>query len=207
MSLQIVIPMAGRGARFSRSGFEIPKPLIQVLPGRLMVDLVIDYLTLKEPHRFIFVCRTDQVKAFDLDEHFAKRVKDFRIVTTDRITRGPACTALLATRYIDNIDPLIIAYCDDYLDIHLSGHLKAWRAQDADGGVLTYLSESLSNSYALCAKDGRVLRTAEKELISRRATAGMYYFKQGKMFVKAARRMIRRGRTARGEFFVCPAYN
>lgn len=207
MQLQIVIPMAGRGARFSASGFEIPKPFLEVAAGKLMIDLVIQYLTPRQPHRFIFVCRKDHTTAFDLNDFFARRVKHFKIVTTDRVTRGPACTALLAEHHIHRQHPLLVAYCDDYLDICLDDFLSAWKARKADGGMLIYPSTDPANSYAVCGRQGLVSKTAEKIRLSRWATAGLYFFRQGSFFVKTARKMVRNRASAKGEYFVCPVYN
>ena len=207
MPLHIVIPMAGYGARFSTSGYEIPKPLLEVSPGVYMIDWVIRYLTVKEPHQFIFVCREDHVSSFDLHRFFAQRVKNFKIVTTKRVTRGPACTALLARPYIQDRQELLVAYCDDYLDIHIPSELKKWRSRRADGGALIFPSSSPSLSYAMCNRSGEVLRTAEKKVISRWATAGLYYFREGKIFVRCAQKMIKRKALAKGEFFVCPVFN
>src|SRR5271166_4332900 len=53
--MNIVVPMAGRGSRFAGAENGVPKPLIQVRPGKPMIDYVIEYLTLSEPHRFIFI--------------------------------------------------------------------------------------------------------------------------------------------------------
>jgi len=207
MPLQIVIPMAGRGARFNASGFEIPKPFLKVAAGKLMIDLVIQYLTPKQPHRFIFVCRKDHATAFGLNDFFARRVKHFKIVTTDRVTRGPACTALLAGRHINDRHPLLIAYCDDYLDIFLDDFLDAWKAREADGGMLIYPSTDPANSYAVCGRQGLVSKTAEKKRLSRWATAGLYFFRQGGFFVQAARKMVRKEASVKEEYFVCPVYN
>jgi dTDP-glucose pyrophosphorylase len=52
-----------------------------------------------------------------------------------------------------------------------------------------------------------VLETAEKKVISNNATAGIYYFKHGKDFVKAAQAMIHKGCHHNGEYYVCPAFN
>ena len=37
--LNIVIPMAGRGSRFARAGYEMPKPLIDIY-GHPMIEYV-----------------------------------------------------------------------------------------------------------------------------------------------------------------------
>jgi dTDP-glucose pyrophosphorylase len=54
--------------------------------------------------------------------------------------------------------------------------------------------------------DGWVLRTAEKEMISEIAVAGLYYFRRGSDFVTGASHML--VSSADGEeVFVCPVFN
>ena len=45
-----------QGARFAVTGELTPKPLIEVRPGKSMIDHVIEFLSLREPQRLIFVC-------------------------------------------------------------------------------------------------------------------------------------------------------
>lgn len=47
--LNVVIPMAGRGLRFAVANETTPKPLIEVVHRKRMIEYVIDYLTLSEP--------------------------------------------------------------------------------------------------------------------------------------------------------------
>ena len=52
-----------------------------------------------------------------------------------------------------------------------------------------------------------VARVVEKEVISNEATVGIYNFRRGADFVKAANDMIRRDERVNGEFYVAPTYN
>ena len=63
--LNIVIPMAGRGSRFSEAGYKLPKPLIDVA-GKPMIQVVINNLTQKCEHRYIFICQNDHIKKYSL---------------------------------------------------------------------------------------------------------------------------------------------
>jgi NDP-sugar pyrophosphorylase family protein len=49
--INIVIPMAGRGSRFSKAGYELPKPLLPV-QGRPMIEVVIENLRALDVARF-----------------------------------------------------------------------------------------------------------------------------------------------------------
>ena len=51
--LNIIIPMAGAGSRFSDVGYKDPKPLIPI-NGVPMIRIVIENLMPEQPHRFIF---------------------------------------------------------------------------------------------------------------------------------------------------------
>jgi dTDP-glucose pyrophosphorylase len=63
------------------------------------------------------------------------------------------------------------------------------------------------DSYAQIAVGECVLRTAEKVIISDTATAGLYYFRNGRDFVASARRMLSSRRGGTDEVFVSPCYN
>ena len=52
-----------------------------------------------------------------------------------------------------------------------------------------------------------VTRVVEKEVISNEATVGIYNFRHGSSFVKAAEAMINLDQRVNGEFYVAPTYN
>ena len=60
--------------------------------------------------------------------------------------------------------------------------------------------------YAEIGRDCCVLRTAEKEVISQTAAAGLYYFNKGSDFVTAALERLAASSDGR-EVFVCPVFN
>lgn len=205
--INVVVPMAGRGSRFARTHYGLPKPLIEVQPGKRMVDYVIDYLTLPEPHRFIFVCLGEHDRAYNLKSYFRRKTSGHEIIITESVTAGPAASALLAERFIENDEELLVAYCDMFLTIDMARFLAWSRRRGADGSVIAYPSTNPMDSYAKIDVNGRVTETAEKVLISDTATAGLYYFRSGRDFVLAARKMLA-NKPSRGiELFVSPCFN
>lgn len=206
--INIVVPMAGRGSRFAGSGENGPKPLIEVIRGKRMIEYVIDYLTLPEPHRFIFICLEEHERTFDFDRFFRARTDTYDLVLAKNVTRGPAATVLLAADFVNTRSELLIAYCDSFLTVDPATFLRHSRHRRADGALITYPSQAAMDSYAEIDADGRVLRTAEKEVISPNATAGFYYFSQGRDYIAAACKMIAaEPDVSRQELFVCPVYN
>ena len=54
---------------------------------------------------------------------------------------------------------------------------------------------------------GFVTATAEKRPISKQATAGLYYFRRARDLIEGSEKMIVKGLSTSGQFFVCPVYN
>ena len=76
-----------------------------------------------------------------------------------------------------------------------------------DGAILTFESIHPKWSYAKSDKNGFVKEVAEKKVISKEATVGVYYWKHGEDFVRYAEQMIKKNKRINNEFYVCPVYN
>lgn len=199
--MNILIPMAGSGKRFSDAGYKMIKPLID-LWGRPMALRVLDSLGLHG--NFIFVIRT-----FEGYEKLVSILKDTypcEIVILHSETDGPARTCLAATDYINNNEELVIANCDQIM--HWQGSMFRHFCSNTQGTVVTYNSTRPQNSYAKLAKDGTVVQIAEKKVISNVSLVGIHYWAHGIDFVRSAHHMINADdRAPNGEFYVAPTYN
>jgi NDP-sugar pyrophosphorylase family protein len=207
-TLNIVIPMAGKGSRFADVGYAFPKPLIEVA-GQTMIEVVIRNLKPTVPHRFIFICQREHYEKYDLNNIFKNAVggDNFEIVQINGVTAGAACTVLCARQYINNEDDLLIANSDQYIEYETDSFIETARTGDTDGLIMTFESSHPKWSYARTDKDGKVIEVAEKKLISNKATTGIYYFRRGSDFVQGAEAMIKKDCRHNGEFYVCPVYN
>lgn len=172
-----------------------------------MVEYVIDYLRLPEPHRFIFICLAAHDRQFDLAAFFSARTGNQELILTDHVTGGPADSALLAAPFIDNGSEVLIAYADCCIDFDLTDFLDHVRTAGADGAAVTYPSTGPMESYVEIDARGHILRSAEKVRISGTASGSLYYFREGRIFVDAARRMIAADRESNRESFVSPVFN
>lgn len=204
--LQIVVPMAGRGSRFSKDGYQLPKPLIDVA-GSPMIEVVIANLRPSRPHRFVFVVQEAHVSEFGVDEVLERATPGCSIARIDHITRGAACTVLEAEPLLDPDAPLMIANCDQWVDASIDDYLGAFDGCGTDGFMMVMPHDDPKWSFAAVGPDGWVTRVAEKEPISDMATVGVYNFATAASFVTAARQMIGAERAVNGEFYVAPVYN
>lgn len=199
--------MAGHGSRFAVAGYTDPKPLIK-FGGRTMIQWIIENIRPARPHRFIFICLAEHLERYpQLRQELEKICPGSHIVTVDRVTEGAACTVLLARRFIDNEDALMIANSDQYVDISIEDYLQQLDETKADGLIMTFWSDHPKWSYCRLGSDGTVTEVVEKKVISNDATVGIYNFARGKDFVQAADTMIARNLRVNDEFYVAPTYN
>ena len=201
--LNIVIPMAGRGSRFAKAGYELPKPLIDV-NGRPMIDVVTKNIAPKCEHRFIYICQQEHLEKYALAEKLEKISPNCAIVTVDHITEGAACTVLLAEKYIDNDEPMMIANSDQFVDTDINEYLSAMG--DSDGLIMTMPADDPKWSFIKYDENGYVTMVREKEVISNEATVGIYNYAKGSDFVKYAKQMIRKNIRVNSDFYVAPVY-
>jgi dTDP-glucose pyrophosphorylase len=188
MSLNIIIPVAGKGSRFANAGYEVPKPLI-VVDGKTLMEHSIN--TLGFSGHFIFITRTfdDPSHNEQLTKIFEENCDSFLEVRIDDEHLGAAHTALFAEKYLDPEDELIITNCDQYLDWDGKDFLVCARGSKADGSVVTYKSTDIKNSFVV-VKSERVTKIAEKVQISDEALIGVHYWKHGKYFFDSARKLM-----------------
>lgn len=204
--LNIIVPMAGEGTRFKEKGYTFPKPLIEV-NGKPMIQVVVENIRPKCPHKFTFICRKEYYDKYSLRDLLNLVAHKCNIVTVDHLTEGAACTVLLASEFFNNEDNMLIANSDQYVDFDINDFLNDASARKLDGNILSFQASHPKWSYAKLDEEGLVMEVAEKRPISNHATVGIYFYRQGKMFFEAAGEMIEKNIRVNNEFYVCPVYN
>ena len=202
--MNVLIPMAGAGKRFFDAGYVFPKPLIEV-DNKPMIQWVIESLNLNA--NYIFIIQKEHQEKFNIKSVLKILQPNCKIIELDHLTEGAACTTLLAKEFINNSDPLIIANSDQYIHWNSSKALYDFNSKNLDGAILTFEAIHPKWSYAKCDDEGFVTEVAEKKVISKNATVGVYYWKHGSDYVSSAENMIKKNIRVNNEFYVCPVYN
>ena len=202
--MNVLIPMAGAGKRFFDAGYVFPKPLIEV-DNKPMIQWVIESLNLNA--NYIFIIQKEHQEKFNIKSVLKILQPNCKIIELDHLTEGAACTTLLAKDFINNSDPLIIANSDQYIHWNSSKALYDFNSKNLDGAILTFEAIHPKWSYAKCDEEGFVSEVAEKKVISKNATVGVYYWKHGSDYIKSAEEMIKKNIRVNNEFYVCPVYN
>lgn len=202
--LNVLIPMAGAGSRFEQAGYTFPKPLIEVR-NKPMIQVVVENLNLDA--NYIYVVQKAHREKYNLDTLLNLITPGCKVVETEGLTEGAACTALLAKEFINSDAPLFFANSDQFVEWDSNEFMYKMQETDADGGIVTFTATHPKWSFAKIDDNGLVTEVAEKNPISDIATVGYYYWKHGSDFVKYAEQMIEKNIRVNNEFYVCPVFN
>jgi NDP-sugar pyrophosphorylase family protein len=204
--MKILIPMAGEGSRFSKEGYQFPKPLIDV-NGKPMIQRVVENLNFDA--EYIFLVRKEHLEKYmGLLGTLLQITKNHcKIVPVEKLTEGAACTALLAKEYINNEEDLLIANSDQIIEYEKDNFNLLKNLTNIDSAVFTFNAVHPKWSFVSTNTAGFVTEVAEKNPISNIATCGIYWYRKGSDYVKYAEQMIENNIRINNEFYIAPVYN
>ena len=203
--LNIVVPMAGLGSRFTEAGYQDPKPLIPV-HGIPMIEVVINNLRPRTDHRFIFICQQQHDRQYGIKSFLKALEPGCDVICLDGLTEGAACTVLTAKQLINTPHPLMIANCDQWVNQSIDHYLTEFDTTHYAGFIMTMRASATKWSYVKRDLTGRVCAVVEKQVVSDEATVGIYNFAAGQDFVSAAEAMIEADIRVNNEFYVAPTF-
>lgn len=214
---KILIPMAGAGQRFTDAGYVVHKPAI----------MTIDRFTGKE--KPMVVCATGDLpgvaedggnviyvdRTFHKEDGVEDTIRQYypraQFITVDHLTEGQACTCMLAEEYLDPEEPLLIAGCDNGMDIDRDAFTQL--TKDCDCIVFTYrhneavLANPNAYGWMIVDKEGNITQTSIKKAISDTpmedpAVVATFWFRKAKVFLEATKKMIEENDRVNNEFYV-----
>lgn len=180
--INLVIPMAGRGSRFSKSGCLIPKPLIQLRGYPFFWWSIMSVIRQVDITSIICVVLKEHIEKFQIDSEVLKFFPEAQFVVLDDVTDGALDSAMRGLEAIDNNHPVLINDCDHAFEIpNLNTCLKKLVTLQIHGFICHFNSQSEAYSYAKFDEQGCLIETVEKKVISKLAIAGLYIFKNKKL--------------------------
>lgn len=214
---KILIPMAGAGQRFADAGYTVHKPAIQTIDRQdgtqkpMVVCATKDLPgAAKDGRNVIYVDRTFH-KTDGVEDIIKAYYKKAQFITIDHLTEGQACTCMLAEPYLNPEEPLLIAGCDNGMDIDFEAFEKV--KQECDCVVFTYrhneavLQNPNAYGWMITDEEGNITGTSIKKAISDTpmedpAVVATFWFNKAKVFLEATGKMIRENDRINGEFYV-----
>lgn len=206
MPIHLIMPMAGEGSRFSKEGFDLPKPLLRIQ------DEPFFYWATQSVRNFVplasltFVVLERHVQAYHIDRAIHEKFPEAQLIVLPKVLNGAVLSALAGTAAIHDGQPILLNDCDHifrcqkFYDFCAAGDFAS-----PDGALLTFDSGDPKFSFARLDTDGFVTGTVEKKAVSRHAICGAYYFRNRKLFEDASETYLHN--CAYKEYFVSGVYN
>jgi NDP-sugar pyrophosphorylase family protein len=188
--MNIVFPIAGKGARFVEAGYTELKPFIK-LKGKYIIEWAISSLGLKGKYWFVGNQLTEEQQAI-LKSIADKYCESWEYYNTQGETKGAADTVLRIASFISWNEPLIITNCDQWTPWNAQKFQDFLDKTDFDGIVTTYnhpgvvVGQSSKYSHIRLNDEGVGVELAEKVAISYNSLNGIHWFKEAGMFFYAA---------------------
>lgn len=204
--IQLVIPMAGLGSRFSDAGYTVPKPLLDI-HGAHMFQVVLANLVND------FICKVVLIvpKIWNLSDDFRSLESALgiavEVVEVEGLTDGPAGSVEMAKKHLDASLPVVTANSDQYLDADLTEFYGDVVSGQYAGVILAMEDDDPKWSYAKVDETGKLMEVREKVVISNLATVGVYGFESASIMFDAIDRMRQDEASVNGEYYVGPSYN
>lgn len=201
-----VMPMGGRGSRFSREGFDFPKPLIKIY------DKPFFYWSTQSVRKFVelasldFVVLQEHVDQYEIDKEILSYFPEAKIHVLPEVTEGAVITCLKGIENISDGLPVMFNDCDH---LFKSTEFIKYCENDKEDGIagilLTFPSDEAKYSFVGKDERGNVIRTVEKEVISNEAICGCYYFSDADTFRSASEEYLKKCNYS--EYFMSGVYN
>lgn len=204
--VHLIMPMAGKGSRFEKEGFNLPKPLIKIHGKPFFYWAVQSVLQSMCVNDITFVVLREHIDIFNIDEEIHRYYPTAYIEVIDEVLNGVVLTCFEGISHVEDDLPIIFNDCDHaFYSKSFEKFLCSDRIENFDGALVTFKADSSNFSYALCDESGNVIKTVEKEVISQDAICGCYYFKNANIFTDYATKYLEQCDYA--EFFMSGVYN
>lgn len=184
--VHLVVPMAGKGSRFSSEGFSLPKPLISIYEKPFF------YWATQSVYKFVqvasvnFVVLQEHIDNFGIDKEIYSYFPEANIHIIEEVTEGAVMSSLVGVRDINDQYPIVFNDCDHLFKSKAFYEICNGNTEiKFDGILLTFYSDEPKYSFVEKNESGKIIRTSEKEVISNEAICGCYYFKNLEIFKTA----------------------
>lgn len=172
--MNIIIPLGGKGERFSKNGYLQPKPLIPIF-DKTMIEYVLDNISITcEDNVFIIYNEClDQYSFVPLIQSKYPFIKFIKI----QDTKGAVETLCIGIKQIIgniNTKKTILLDCDTF---YTEDIIRIFR--DSDDNIVFYINNEDSipiYSYIAIDNENQIKNIKEKEKISNNANTGAYAF-------------------------------
>lgn len=197
----LALPMAGAGSRFSKEGYEQPKPFIQV-NGKNMFEQAVRCLP--KTDRTIYACLREQKTPHPVGGE---------VLWIDEVLEGQACTTERIVDVCNSNSSILVSACDNGAFYDSDKFLDLVNDKENDIIVWTYRNNYTSHlqpeaySWVKCDSDGNINRVDVKKFvgtdpIKEYAITGTMFFRTREMFYRSLNSLYENDVRTNDEFYV-----
>jgi hypothetical protein len=201
-----VVPLAGPD--FYHESYGI-KPFLEY-KGKALIESILSARSwYPQIETFIFALQDDE-RSRSCAEVLQRTFPSSRFVFISNFTRGALLSSLSAVSLIDDFTkPLVVDLVDIDYDSSDFRPLSIFSDGDVKGIVPYFISDDPCYSYLLTDQEEFLLESAEKRLISNKASAGTYFFRDLGTFFSVLEGSIKQESrySYKNSLFLCPVYN
>lgn len=213
----LILPMAGKGSRFSELGYDTPKPILPVNGNPMIVEAV---ECLPKTDNKTFITLSEHVIKYNIDDVLKEKYNECNVITIDSVTEGQACTCEIGINKINlNSDlPILISASDNGILYDNDKVQKLLNDETVDIIVWSFRNSQSSkvspNSYAWLDVDSedKIRHVSCKKFIyddplKTHAIVGTMFFRKAKYFTDGLNENYRLNFRTNGEFYVDDVIN
>lgn len=206
MRTNILILAAGSNTAEKQAGSSYPLCLTEY-DGRSLIEHIL--LNCKDipDARYTFALRQEDISHHHLDRVLQLLVPGCQIIALEQVTRGSACTALLAASQFPPEEAVLLISANELVRVDFNQAITQFRQRQLDGAAIGFRSIHPRYSYVRLDEDGFVIETAQQKPITQHATTGVFWFSKAADIVEAIKNMIRKDTKVVGSFYIAPAFN
>jgi beta-phosphoglucomutase-like phosphatase (HAD superfamily)/choline kinase len=174
--MNIIIPLGGKGERFKKEGYSLPKPLIKVLEKEILF-YVIDNLDIHDEDK-VFIIYNNELDLYNFKELILKKYPFINLIRLDKETKGAAETIYIGLDIIiNNFEYNKKTILVDGDAFYTENILELFRNINNNAIYYTYNYDiSPIFSYIILDNNNFVSEIKEKQKISNNANTGAYAF-------------------------------
>lgn len=204
--IHLIMPMGGKGSRFSENGFSIPKPLIIINDKPFFYWATQSIKKFVELNSLTFVVLKEHIDEFSIDKEIKKYFPEAKLEIIPEVLNGAVLTCMEGVKNIIDDKPIIFNDCDHlFYCTSFNEFCNKGEFLKIDGALLTFKSNDPKFSYLECDNNGNVINTVEKKVVSNDAICGAYYFRNKHIFINSAKKYL--DNCKYNEYFVSGVYN
>ena len=214
-----LLPLAGKGSRFIKKDYTLPKPLINVSNKPMIIQAV---NCIPKSTNFTFICLKKHIEKYNLKQELNKNYNNPNIITIDKVTEGQACTCELGINLTNlNLEQsILISACDNGVYYNINNYQKLVDNKDIDVIVWSFRNNPASrnnpNMYAWMEVDenDNIKNVSCKKFIDglhdikkSHVIIGTMFFRKAKYFIEGLKKNYKENYRTNNEFYVDDVIN